>query len=202
MYSRLRLICVRHGESEGNRERRFCATPEVPLTPLGRRQARAAALSLRAQFAPQRIVSSPYRRAQETATIIASVLRLPVEIDPALRERNIGVYAGQPYEAVLADPSYQSQPFWQWQPPQGESLAEVVVRVLPAITRLASDITAGDVVLVTHAGVLAALRASAQGGSWESVHAPRNGEILVFEYVNGSLVFAQAPILPSFHYEH
>jgi len=31
-----KLIMVRHGESEGNRDRRFTISPEVPLTDLGR----------------------------------------------------------------------------------------------------------------------------------------------------------------------
>lgn len=196
MHRRLRFVCVRHGESEGNRDRRFCATPDVPLTPLGREQARAAALQLRTHFAPQRIVSSPYRRAQETATIFAEVLGLPVDIEPALREHSIGIYAGQPYEAVLTDPAYQSEPFWQWRPPGGESLADVATRVVPAIARLASTAASGDIVLVTHAGVVIALTAAAHGGSWERVKAPRNAEIVVFEYANGALVLGQS-IIPA-----
>ena len=75
-----RLLLVRHGESEGNALRRFTDSELVPLTQRGREQAERAAALLRARFAPARIVSSPFTRAQQTAEIIASALVLPIEI--------------------------------------------------------------------------------------------------------------------------
>ncbi len=179
-----RLLCVRHGESEGNRDRRFCPTPEVPLTELGREQARQAASLLQRRFRPQRIVASPYRRARETAEVIAEVLQLPVEVDEGLREQDIGVYAGQPYEAVLQDPHFRTQEPWSWRPPRGESLLDVAARVLPAVERIAMQNSAQEVVLVTHAGVIAALCAAALG-RWDQVRNAKNGEVVVLEYRGG-----------------
>ena len=48
-----KFILVRHGESEGNRERRFTISSEVPLTELGRRQAHAAAIRDRPVVQPR-----------------------------------------------------------------------------------------------------------------------------------------------------
>lgn len=84
------MILVRHGQTLFNLH--YGATRQDPgiedpgLTDLGREQAAAAAATL----APQGIealVASPYRRALETADIIAGVLGVPVAIEPLVRER-------------------------------------------------------------------------------------------------------------------
>jgi broad specificity phosphatase PhoE len=182
-----RLLCIRHGESEGNRERRFCLTPDVPLTPLGREQALQAAAVLRSRFRPSRVISSPYRRAWETAELIAATLALPLVADAGLREQDIGVFAGQPYEAVLADASFRAEKPWSWRPPGGESLEDVAARVIPAVQRIAESHQAQELVLVTHAGVIHALRAAAFG-EWNRIPPARNGELVVIEYRCGRFV--------------
>ena len=84
------MILVRHAESEWNRH--FSRTridpgiPDPPLTPTGRRQAAQLAQQL-AEAEVRRLVASPYRRALETATIIAEALSLPIIVEPLVRER-------------------------------------------------------------------------------------------------------------------
>src|ERR1700691_613307 len=97
-----KLILVRHGESVGNRERIFTITPnELALTELGYEQARAAGHFIADKFKAEVVVSSPYTRARETAREIAAILKLPVEIDPYLHERDVGSLKGQSYESIL-----------------------------------------------------------------------------------------------------
>jgi len=187
MERNVKLLCIRHGESEGNLHKVFCATPDVPLTPYGRQQARLTGFYLRADFSPGRIVSSPYRRALETAEIIGEVLQLPVEVEEDLRERDIGEYAGCPYEVVLDDPNYGKDAHWRWRPPGGESLADVAERAVPAACRIAANSTAAEIVVVSHAGVIAALCAAARGNNWDGVSGPLNAEVLVLEYADGRL---------------
>ncbi|MFH7324353.1 histidine phosphatase family protein [Aeromicrobium sp. JJY06] len=78
---------LRHGESTWNAAGRLqYGDPTPPLTETGRRQARDAADRL--QGAPVwMLLSSPARRAVETAEIVAEVLGLPVELDDRLVER-------------------------------------------------------------------------------------------------------------------
>src|SRR2546427_2251070 len=116
-----RLLLIRHGESEGNRDRVFCRTPDVPLTEEGRCQARAAGGWIAERFAPVRIVTSPFARARQTADILAGVLGLAVVVEPGLRERSYGELAGQPYGAVPAHPHYDPGVFLQGGPPGGGS---------------------------------------------------------------------------------
>ncbi|HEX2479755.1 MAG TPA: histidine phosphatase family protein [Geminicoccaceae bacterium] len=84
------MILVRHAESEWNRH--FSRTridpgiPDPPLTRTGRRQAEQLAEQL-AEAAVRRLVASPYRRALETATIVAEALSLPIVVEPLVRER-------------------------------------------------------------------------------------------------------------------
>ena len=84
------MILVRHGQSEFNAV--FSVTrvdpgiPDPKLTEEGRRQAAAAAEALRGAGV-RRLIASPYRRALETASIIADGLGLEVTIEPLVRER-------------------------------------------------------------------------------------------------------------------
>ena len=84
------MIFVRHGESEFNRHfNRTRVDPGIrdpALTDTGREQASAAADRLR-DHDVARLLASPYRRALETAHIIAERLGVPIAIEPLVRER-------------------------------------------------------------------------------------------------------------------
>ena len=84
------MILVRHAESEWNRHySRTRIDPGIPdpaLTPDGRRQAEELALRL-AAAGIDRLIASPYRRALETATIVAGNLDLIIRVEPLVRER-------------------------------------------------------------------------------------------------------------------
>jgi glucosyl-3-phosphoglycerate phosphatase len=84
------LILVRHGQSEWNahysRTRIDPNIPDPPLTAEGRRQAAAAAEAL-ADSRIDRLLASPYLRALQTADIISGLLKVPIAIEPLVRER-------------------------------------------------------------------------------------------------------------------
>lgn len=84
------MILVRHGQSEFNVV--FSVTRVDPgirdprLTPEGRRQAEAAADALTGH-AIERLISSPYSRALETAEIVARRLDVAITVEPMVGER-------------------------------------------------------------------------------------------------------------------
>ena len=84
------MILVRHGEGAWNihfhKSRIDAAIPDPSLTDTGRAQARLAAERLQ-EHGIRRLIASPYRRAIETALIIAERLGLDIEVDPLVRER-------------------------------------------------------------------------------------------------------------------
>lgn len=188
-----RLILIRHGESEANASRTFTTSPEVPLTDLGRTQARQSGEVLRRTFTPVRLLSSPYRRAVQTAELIAEILSLSVEIEPAMREQHLGELHGQPYDAALRSLGFEDQTRWAWRPPGGETLEEVRDRAAPALERIARAHAAADVVVVTHGGTLFALW-SHLSGSWERARTLGNAEICVVAHDGARL--REPEILP------
>ena len=105
-----KLIMVRHGESERNRDRRFTVSSEVSLTELGRRQAHEAAQLIARKFRPEIVISSPFARARQTSEIIAAELKLPIEVVQDIHERDLGTLKGHSYddlrEVARNDPSY------------------------------------------------------------------------------------------------
>jgi len=134
-----KLILVRHGESSGNRDRIYAVSPhDLPLTELGYRQAQQAAQRIAELFNPQLVVTSAYKRASETARIIAGALGLPLEFEPGLHEREFGVHRGRSYDSFLTEPDYDPQRPWAWKPQGGESYEDVQARVGPILDRLAA----------------------------------------------------------------
>jgi broad specificity phosphatase PhoE len=150
-----RLILVRHGESEGNRERRFTTTPAVTLTPRGRDQARVAAHRIARRFNPALVVTSPYARARETAAIIAEILNLSLEFEPNLFERRFGDLAGESYDVETAALAFDPIGRWSWRPPGGgESFEDVRNRIAPVLNRLARENRDRELVVVSHGAVM------------------------------------------------
>jgi 2,3-bisphosphoglycerate-dependent phosphoglycerate mutase len=151
------IIAVRHGETEWNRIGRQQGHLDSPLTPLGRQQALSMADTL-SGMSVQLIFSSDLGRAQETATIIAARLNLPVRTDARLRERNLGILEGQtmsqfrerhPSEAALlasGDPDFAL--------PSGESARQRFVRNVRCVEEIARMHAGNTVLVVAHGGVL------------------------------------------------
>ena len=136
-----KLILVRHGESEANRSRIFAGSAEVPLTDTGRRQAKELAAQIGARFRPERIVSSSFKRALQTAEIIAAGLRLPLEVVDGLEERDLGYLKGRPWEekpeaSAEAASFLNNEEQWLWRPAGGESYEDVRRRAVAVLLAL------------------------------------------------------------------
>jgi probable phosphoglycerate mutase len=179
-----RLILIRHGESEGNRDRVFTLTPTVPLTDRGREQVRAAAAWIAARYAPRRIVASPFLRAQQTAEELAGVLGVPIAIEPDLRERSYGDLAGQPYSILQTRTDFDPGAYWLWRPPGGETLVEVAARAGAVLDRLAAAAPEDDTVVVSHGATMMSLWWHVTG-AWRQGRVARNAGIVVAEHREG-----------------
>lgn len=88
------FYCVRHGESVYNHAGRIQGWLDIPLSPLGERQAAAAGRAL-AGRAIERVFASPLQRAFQTAEAVATELHLPVEPRERLKEIQVGDFQGQ-----------------------------------------------------------------------------------------------------------
>ncbi|HEY6394576.1 MAG TPA: histidine phosphatase family protein, partial [Candidatus Binataceae bacterium] len=140
---------------------------------------------IRDQFRPKLVIASPYKRAHDTGLIIASELGIPLEIEEAIREQSLGQLAGQSYDVVLKDPTFDPDRSWLWRPPGGESHEDVLKRVAPALDRIARIYAHAEVVVVSHGGVMRSLWAHVTG-KWEGAHIPANCGIVLIEHEQGS----------------
>ncbi|GAA6755526.1 histidine phosphatase family protein [Thermus thalpophilus] len=140
----MELWLVRHGETLWNREGRLVGWTDLPLTPLGRRQARA----LRGLLPPLPAYSSDLRRALETAAL-AGFAPTP---SPALREIHFGALEGAFWEELEAVHKEALLRFHGFAPPGGERLEAFQERVFRFLEGLR-----GPSLLFTHGGVVRAV---------------------------------------------
>ncbi|HEX6123204.1 MAG TPA: histidine phosphatase family protein [Ktedonobacterales bacterium] len=157
--SATRLILVRHGEAEGNRELRYLGASDVPLTARGQAQAGLLAEAVRA-LGPAALYTSPLQRARQTASAIAAATHLEPQPLDALREMDFGAWERlSRAEVVARDPAVLAA--WErgadWTPPDGESLTQVGARITACAELLAARHPSQTIALVSHVGPIKAL---------------------------------------------
>ena len=159
------FLFIRHGETDWNRQQRFQGQIDVPLNAAGLAQAERLAERLRPTPADV-LVTSPLQRARQTAEVLGSVWRIPVQVVPGLREQGFGILEGLEVAAV---PQLHPALWSQWLThqadfalPGGESLRVVHDRVMAAVQQLAAEHAGLRVAAVTHGGVLDMLWRNAQ----------------------------------------
>ncbi len=144
-----RIILIRHAESEGNASSICECTGNSPLTSRGEDQAKRLAERLEALFpTAAALYSSPRRRAQRTAEIVAARLKLAVATVADIREMHVGEWEGRPLSAVDLSPLYKNPDFDLH---GGESPREYSTRTARALRELA-DAHAGETVLAVSHG--------------------------------------------------
>jgi broad specificity phosphatase PhoE len=170
----LRLLLVRHGETDGNVSRRLQGADD-PLTERGRRQAEEIAAHLSGRDDVVALYASPYRRAFDTARAIGDAVGVEPEPRPALAELDVGDAAGYRFEAWVEEFPGEAERFrtegvdYSW--PGGESGRDLSVRTEAEIEGILQDHGGeeGAVVIVSHGGALAWIIAHLLGepdGEW------------------------------------
>ncbi|MEO9138165.1 MAG: histidine phosphatase family protein, partial [Jatrophihabitans sp.] len=146
-----RLVLVRHGSTEHSASMRFSGRNDLPLNEVGTQQ--AAGLAVRAYGSVAAVISSPLRRAVQTAEAIAGPLGRTVEIDDDLVETDFGRWEGLTFAEAATSHGEQLA---QWRsspdvaPPEGESFATVGLRVRRARERVVAAHAGETVVVVSH----------------------------------------------------
>lgn len=158
--SERRLILVRHGITDWNREGRFQGHLDPPLAQDGRHEAAlvAARLADDATLRPARVLSSNLARAMETASAIAAAAGAPIDADGRLIEIGQGRWEGRTHADLAAN---DAQRYAAWRaasgrrrPPGGEPIAAAITRVRGLLRELADADGSWPVCLVSHGGTL------------------------------------------------
>jgi glucosyl-3-phosphoglycerate phosphatase len=154
----VRLVLVRHGVTDWNREGRWQGRLDPPLSDVGHREASLVAERIVADddLRPARILSSTLARATETAGIIGRAVGVEVEPEPRLVEIGAGEWEGRTHAELEAIDGERYR-LWRttpgYGPPGGEPLADASDRV----RTLLADVHVNEtwpVLLVSHGGIL------------------------------------------------
>lgn len=184
----MRLIIIRHGESEWNRIGRYQGQEDAPLSDLGLRQAEALASRLRTEPI-HAIFTSPLQRAAKTAEAIARHHPdVPLERAPELLEIHHGAWQGLMADEVrgrFGDGLRE----WRQHPtraqmPGGESFSNILKRVLDFKDALFERYADRNVLVSTHDVVVKILVADALGMNMDRINRiwVTNASISVVEY--------------------
>jgi len=158
--TRTRLCIIRHGETAWNAEGRVQGQTDVPLSEVGRAQARAVAGALSAPASERfaALYASDLVRVTQTAAPASERLGLRVRLDARLRERHYGVFETLTYADAkerfpeeygrfkLRDPDYDFG--------TGESLSGFYTRAIECLNALVARHAGESILVFTHGGVL------------------------------------------------
>lgn len=150
------LVLVRHGATSANISQPYWLQGkgrDEPLAALGREQAEQVRDLLR-RWPVAAVVSSPLRRAVETAEIVAAGHRLPVRVIDRLHEGDVGRWEGRTWEEIRATEPEDYERFVAAPEvhgyPGGENFRQVLDRVWPVLLALFEDYPGQTIVVVGH----------------------------------------------------
>lgn len=174
------LVLLRHAETAWNAEHRYQGQTDIPLSEVGREQARQLRLQLSRHthlFDPQRtaIVASDLSRAHETARLVFT--EHDIHVEPGLREIRFGVFEGLTRKEIE---TRFAPELARWEDDEpgfaidgGEPKDDVRRRAVKAVEGWLLQVAHPTLVVVTHGGVMRQLmnhvRAQQQGGAFDVV---------------------------------
>lgn len=169
------VVLVRHGVTENTVRKVFCGSggSDPGLNDVGREQAGRAARWLKGLGRIDAVISSPLRRTQETAGIIAEALGPEVDLEAGFAEAAFGEWDGFTFPEI-----HERWPddIARWldshavAPPGGESMKAVQKRVLAARDQLLADHAGKTVVVVSHVTPIKILVADALGAELSAIY--------------------------------
>jgi len=156
----MKIYLMRHGLTESNKKKIYAGGSMEGLCEEGMKELFDVAEKLE-EFKIEKIISSPVRRAVQSAVIINSFLNLNIEIEDKFKEIQMG-----PWEGLSEDEVIKKYPeewkIWNTKPSElringRETLAELQLRVVDGIKRLFYKAESSVLLVVTHVAVIRVL---------------------------------------------
>ena len=163
----MRVLLVRHGQTDWNAAGKIQGSSDIPLNDRGRAQARELAERLRDMGRICAVYTSPLRRALETAAIIGRTLGIAPIAVPQLTELSFGDWEGCSWDEIGERWPEQfarySEDRKNYAPPGGESYAQMLARSWPFVDGLRRKRGGGAVLCVCHSAVMRGILAKNEG---------------------------------------
>lgn len=183
----LQVFIARHGQNEDNVNNLLNGHRDLPLTELGREQARELGRAIKASgLSFDTIYCSPLVRAKETAEILAEMNQFdPPIVYDQLIERDFGAMTGTPADEIEARCSphiIKADPVtYVLYPEGGETFPQLLERGHVILDYVSSRHSDGNVLLVCHGDIGKMIYAAATGKDWRTV-------LTDFHFGNGDLI--------------
>ena len=151
----MKLLLIRHGESEADLLDVHEGRADFALTERGHRQAQATAEYVAENYHIDRICASTLTRAMQTARYLSDATEIPIRPEPDLMEFNNGLLAGLPHKEAA-----EKYPRIPDLPPdksvyEQESLVEFRDRAEKMLAKIIVEASENDTVaVVTHGGTI------------------------------------------------
>ncbi|MDE5583749.1 MAG: histidine phosphatase family protein [Ruminococcus sp.] len=146
----MKIYSTRHGQTEFNRQDIILGTTDTELNPLGLRQAENLAEQVKT-LDIDIIISSPMKRALQTAKAVAEKNSLEIITDSRLREWDYGDYEAKTrFAEGFAE---NKKNFGVRMGKNGESLLQLSHRVYSALDDIIKNYSGKNVLTVSHGGV-------------------------------------------------
>jgi 2,3-bisphosphoglycerate-dependent phosphoglycerate mutase len=153
-----RVILIRHGETVWNARGLYQGQEDSPLTPEGQVQAQALAERMRQHPPIDALYTSDLPRTHATAAPTALALGLKTIVEPALGERNYGIFQGENKATIKerfpTEYAAHTSGNIDYAIPEGESNRQFHDRVITALNALGTHHVGEQIAIVTHGGVL------------------------------------------------
>ena len=115
----MQILLTRHGQTEWNVLKKVQGKVDIELNATGIKQAEETALKLK-NTAIDIIISSPLKRARQTAEIINKETNLPIIIDERISERDFGEFEGKNRN------EFSFEDFWSYKKAENYEKAEKI----------------------------------------------------------------------------
>jgi 2,3-bisphosphoglycerate-dependent phosphoglycerate mutase len=154
----MKLLIIRHGESEADILKVHEGRADFSLTEKGRKQAQKMSEWVSSNYQVDKLYCSPMSRTRQTADFFKEKMGLEPHFEDDLMEFNNGLLKGLPFDVALVKyPPVQNLPIDQ-SVYEMESLKEFRTRAEGILNRIISENDSGSTVaVITHGGMIVQL---------------------------------------------
>jgi len=188
----MKVILVRHAETEWNKLGIIQGHLDSPVTDRGEQETSALLAALTAEAYPvECIYSSPLGRARYMSQALVSLFHCPLVLDDALKEQNFGQYEGVALQHLNGNFHIDAIKLFtddaMFCPDRGESLADASQRVVDFLHHLGNTTQFETICIVSHGQVIQGAVARLKEGKIEnfSRYAHPNASYSILEMIDG-----------------
>jgi len=181
----MKLVFVRHGETEENVENILQGQGKAKLNSKGKEQARKLAKRLKWMKIHTAYVSDLPRTMETAQEILKYHPGTTIIYSASLREKSHGIFEGQHKGAMFKAEKSSGLSFWDFKPEKGESHWELQKRIKRFCKQLMKQISADTILIVSHGEAISILlhdilEERYTPESYYRYH-PENGAVIIME---------------------